>query len=143
MRKHTPGPWRIGTNAGAIVTDEPLPGQGEDERQFYGGYLVAESVAAHDRPLIAAAPMMLELLRALEWTGLEDHPDGGYYGACPLCGGGDPGNPATPIEYGGHEDNCELARLLAEFPEDAEMATVSDDPFERSYERARQRGWED
>lgn len=63
--------------------------------------------------LYAAAPELLETLRAVEWSGLEEDPDGGYYGACPSCGGGDPDNPATPEGYAGHTDDCELAAAIA------------------------------
>jgi len=65
----TPGPWRAapGGRYGAVVSDVPVEGTvpSEGEREAYGGYLVAESIAPQDRPLIAVAP---ELLGALEWA---------------------------------------------------------------------------
>lgn len=59
------GPWRIGDNYGAVVTDEPIAGQDEECRKAYGGYLVAESIAPKNRPLIAAAPRLRNALAAL------------------------------------------------------------------------------
>lgn len=68
MAKHTPGPWRIGTSGGSVVCDTPVragpkTSEDESERLYYGGYLVAESIAPQNRPLIAAAP---DLLKACE-----------------------------------------------------------------------------
>lgn len=63
--------------------------------------------------LYAAAPELLEALREVEWAGLEDDPDGGYYCACPSCGGGHPDDPATPEGYVGHTEDCELAAAIA------------------------------
>ena len=67
MRQRTPGPWRIAKGTmdfGAIVSDTcPRPttiGQGQvDETAAYGGYIIAESIAKQDRPLIAMAPDLL------------------------------------------------------------------------------------
>lgn len=68
--KHTPGPWRIGKNYGAIVSDSEeglgLPGAcGPGAVEAYGGYLVCESVALANAEVIAAAPDLLRLLRML------------------------------------------------------------------------------
>lgn len=62
-KKPTPGPWRI--VRGAIVADFPIEGgvPGTDDVEACGGYLVAETVARVNVPLIASAP---RLLRALE-----------------------------------------------------------------------------
>ncbi|WP_155257621.1 hypothetical protein [Achromobacter xylosoxidans] len=63
---HTPGPWRIGKAHGAVVADMPVnAGLDNDHVEAYGGHLIAESIAVCNRPLIAAAP---ELLEALEWA---------------------------------------------------------------------------
>lgn len=63
---HTPGPWRIGKAHGAVVADVPVhAGLDNDHVEAYGGHLIAESIAVCNRPLIAAAP---ELLEALEWA---------------------------------------------------------------------------
>jgi hypothetical protein len=72
MKTHTPGPWRAGKASDQVVADVPIeagPG-GSDSVDYYGGYLVAESVAPCNGPLIAAAPELLacchHFLAALE-----------------------------------------------------------------------------
>lgn len=61
MNKHTPGPWRIGWNYGAVVADTPVPEMdGSDRVAAYGGHMVGESIAPRNRALIAAAPELLE-----------------------------------------------------------------------------------
>jgi hypothetical protein len=57
--------WRAGTGGGSVVSDV-LPRDavsGSEDAEYYGGYLIAESVAPSMVSLIAAAP---ELLAALE-----------------------------------------------------------------------------
>lgn len=70
---HTPGPWRIGKCHGAVVADAPVnAGLDNDHVEAYGGHLIAESIAVCNRPLIAAAPELLEALEAEEeWRGRE------------------------------------------------------------------------
>lgn len=64
--KHTPGPWRQG-KAGGIVSDHPVPEMsGADAVEYYGGHLIAESIAPRNRPLICAAPEMLDALERAE-----------------------------------------------------------------------------
>lgn len=74
----TPGPWHgCAVQPDAIIADSPLgiwrleacdPHRLDEERDHFGGYLVAESVAPPNRPLIIAAPDMLEACReALPW----------------------------------------------------------------------------
>jgi hypothetical protein len=63
---HTPGPWRAGKdNYGGIVADHPIEGgvMGTDDVEHYGGYLIAETVAPCNKPLIAAAPELLVALK--------------------------------------------------------------------------------
>lgn len=63
---HTPGPWRIGKCYGAVVADVPVnAGLDNDHAEAYGGHLIAESIAVCNRPLIAAAPELLEALQRL------------------------------------------------------------------------------
>lgn len=65
--KHTPGPWRIGKHYGAVVADHPVPEMsGSDHVQAYGGHMVGESIAPRNRPLIAAAPEMFDLLKEFQ-----------------------------------------------------------------------------
>ena len=63
--KPTPGPWRIGAHGG-IVADVPIADgvEGTEDTTFYGGYLICETVAPCNQPLIAAAPDLLAALEA-------------------------------------------------------------------------------
>lgn len=59
---HTPGPWRPGKQSDSIVSDAAVqngPG-GADCVEYYGGHLIAESVAICNAPVIAAAPEILD-----------------------------------------------------------------------------------
>lgn len=72
--------WNLGAFAKCIVSAEPVPGiRGNDDTAFYGGHLVAESVAPQNLHLIAAAPRMRnslqQLIDAVDSHGyLEEHP---------------------------------------------------------------------
>lgn len=63
MSAHTPGPWRRGNACNSIVADEPT-GEigGSDVVEYYGGHLVAESVADRNIPIIVAAPLMRDAI---------------------------------------------------------------------------------
>ena len=68
MTAHTAGPWRasIGGKFAIVVGDYPVPGiKGSDEVSYYGGHLIAESVAPQNARLIAAAPDLLATVREL------------------------------------------------------------------------------
>lgn len=69
MKDHSKGEWSVGKNGGEVITDQPVnrPGSEEQHREYYGGYLICESVSKFgDRELIAAAPAMYqELLRQM------------------------------------------------------------------------------
>ena len=64
---HTPGPWRravgeIAVRYGAVVSDtSPNPPSEYDasELEAYGGYIIAESIAPQNIPIIRAAPDLL------------------------------------------------------------------------------------
>ena len=59
---HTQGPWRVG-RPGAIVADHPVPEvSGSEAVDYYGGHLIAESVALQNAPILAAAPEMFDAL---------------------------------------------------------------------------------
>lgn len=60
----TPGPWRIGRLCDALVSDseQHLPSRGEGSKKYYGGYLIAESIAPQNAELIRRAPEMYNLL---------------------------------------------------------------------------------
>lgn len=68
MSAHTPGPWRPGKDCGAVVADHPTwdgdDPKGREMAEFYGGFLVCESIFRKaDMNLIAAAPELLEACR--------------------------------------------------------------------------------
>ncbi len=73
MAQHSKGPWRAapeGVPYNAIVCDEPMRTYtdrytAQMEREAYGGYLVCESVAPQNVPIITAAPDLLEALEGL------------------------------------------------------------------------------
>jgi len=73
--QHTKTPWRVGapTQMGSVVADEPVPEIGGSDAVFYyGGHLIAESIAprnaefivracnAHDQLVSAARQALLE-----------------------------------------------------------------------------------
>ncbi|WP_440966105.1 hypothetical protein ACL58G_07745 [Massilia sp. GER05] len=65
--KHTPGPWRAGSGTGgkgSVVSDQLAVGAlgGSDAVEYYGGNLIAESIAPENIPLIAAAPELLDVV---------------------------------------------------------------------------------
>lgn len=54
--KHTGGEWKSGKIAGTVVSDKPAPGMlGGDYSEYYGGYLIAESIAKSNVPVLSAA----------------------------------------------------------------------------------------
>ena len=74
--QHTGGTWREGSWQGganiygAVVSDvkpsgheRRTPEEDAAEVEAYGGYLIAESIAPQDRPIIAAAPALLAVLQ--------------------------------------------------------------------------------
>ena len=77
MKQYSKGPWWLSDKQpDAVLTADPSASEGyryaEDNLQYYGGHLVAESIAPQNRPLIAAAPDMLEACEeALAW--IQDH----------------------------------------------------------------------
>jgi hypothetical protein len=67
----TPGPWRVG-RPGTIVADVLVEGgvSGTLDTSYYGGYLIAETVAPENSPLLAAAPRLLRALQVMvAWNG--------------------------------------------------------------------------
>jgi hypothetical protein len=59
----TPGPYRIGRHGSCIVADHPVEGMnGSDAVNYYGGHMVAESIARQNAPLLAAAWDLYEAL---------------------------------------------------------------------------------
>ena len=69
--KRTHGPWRRGKPDGAIVADHPVCTiNGADEVEYYGGHLIAESVAPQNIDAIILAcnhfEAVVEALREVE-----------------------------------------------------------------------------
>ncbi|TWI69027.1 hypothetical protein IP91_00092 [Pseudoduganella lurida] len=69
--EHTKTPWRIGagTSTGAVVADEAVPEiGGSDAVAYYGGHLIAESIAPRNAAFIVRAcnthDALLEYFRA-------------------------------------------------------------------------------
>jgi hypothetical protein len=68
--KFTPGPWRLGYGH-TVVADstEGLTIRGSTEPEYYGGNMIAESVASANCHLISAAPELYEALRNIVESG--------------------------------------------------------------------------
>ena len=67
----TPGPWRLGYGH-AVVADstEGLTIRGSTEPEYYGGNMIAESVAPANCHLISAAPELYEALSRCKFDSL-------------------------------------------------------------------------
>lgn len=79
--------WRPGKTGGCVVTDTPHgfdPNRGHCDTEYYGGYLIAESIYREkDINLIAAAPDLLDAIqyyfdvleevRGEDWAQKPDH----------------------------------------------------------------------
>jgi hypothetical protein len=80
--KFTPGPWRRGKAGGCVVSDsnENLTVRGAYESgciEYYGGYLIGESMTPSNAALISAAPDMYRMLKVISekdqsWKSLID-----------------------------------------------------------------------
>lgn len=69
--KHTGGTWGVGKTGGAVVSTDAIPGlpdyrTGHSDVDYYGGYLIAESIwNPADARLMSAAPDLLDASRQL------------------------------------------------------------------------------
>lgn len=68
--QHTKTPWRVGapSQMGSVVADEPVPEIcGSDAVDYYGGHLIAESIAPRNAEFIVRAcnahEMLIEALK--------------------------------------------------------------------------------
>jgi len=99
-RAHSPAPWRPGPMIATVVSDGPPNGpaiRGADDRA-YGGYLIAESIAPANLPIVVVAPEAVALLRELTTWWQEAGRE--YYGA------------GQRDEDGGLESLCDEAAAL-------------------------------
>lgn len=69
MNEHTRGPWIDSERTDAIIapnaSDEEKSFMWPDSLQYYGGYVICESMADNNRSLIKAAPELLEKLELI------------------------------------------------------------------------------
>lgn len=75
--KHSKGTWKVGNSPTVVVTDNGhgFPANtGHSDVDYYGGFLIAESILkVEDAKLIAAAPDLLEAcIRSLQVLGEEN-----------------------------------------------------------------------
>lgn len=62
---HNQGNWSAGKCGGCVVSDQAGGGvPGSDEVEYYGGYLICESIGRSNIPIVSAAPNMLKALVA-------------------------------------------------------------------------------
>lgn len=62
---HSPGTWRFNPDRGEVLSDQPVH-DGDDSLQHgYDGYVVAETVARANGPVLASAPDLLAELRLI------------------------------------------------------------------------------
>lgn len=60
--KFTPGPWKIG-NGSFIITENEIENCDFFTREYYGGYLVCESIHENNIDLISTAPELYNVLQ--------------------------------------------------------------------------------
>jgi len=79
--RSTPGPWRpakgfYGNNSYSAVVADVLPVgalSGSDDIDGYGGFLIAESIAKCNIPLIVATPMLRDIVAAFRSSSFDQH----------------------------------------------------------------------
>lgn len=115
MSKHTPGPWvvEVKESSGPRL-ERGIVGIGIVDKK---GRRIASVAVRHDprelpnARLIAAAPIMLDALRAVEFSDIGG--DGVGYEVCPLCGGASPYDDSAPsIAQLGHYPDCLIGKSL-------------------------------
>lgn len=97
-RRYTRGPWEYDQRYQQI---KQLKKSGIREAVAYVYKTSIINKTNANANLIANAPEMFELLKKLEWAGMDAE---GEYPICPYCHG-DP-------EEDGHDSDCELANLF-------------------------------
>lgn len=69
--KHTGGTWSVGKTGGAVVSTDVIPGlpdyrTGHSDVDYYGGYLIAESIwNPADARVMAAAPDLFDACKQM------------------------------------------------------------------------------
>lgn len=113
MSAHTPGPWRVlpcNSRVEEIVTNRSLA-NGRVELVRVAEVRLINAGQANAR-LIAAAPLMLEALKALEWSGV-DAIEAVTFRSCPSCGAPEFALDDEPREHGQHMQDCKLGAAIA------------------------------
>jgi len=111
---HTPGPWRVEETVGAPMVVAGERGSVKERRTstyreiaqvryYFGSEDV--SLAEANAPLIAAAPLMLEELRKLEWLWITIDEAGNSHISCLSC-------LAFKKRHPNHFKNCTLAAAI-------------------------------
>ena len=60
---HNQGNWSASKCGQGVVSDQPGGGvPGSEHTEYYGGYLIAESIGRSNIPIVAACPKMLKAL---------------------------------------------------------------------------------
>lgn len=60
---HNQGNWSASKCGQGVVSDQPGGGvPGSEHTEYYGGYLICESIGRSNIPIVAAAPKMLQAL---------------------------------------------------------------------------------
>lgn len=102
--KHTPGPWDLCEAHPCSHGARVLAGCRIIATVVGGiGRRATKSGRANAR-LIAAAPDLLEALRAVEWSGESHDEDGDPVDACPWCGS---------VVGDAHDAKCKVAAAIA------------------------------
>ena len=94
MSKHTKGPWKVFQWRDGCQDGSGLYNVGSEEMEV----AIVKNILLEDAQLIAAAPELLEALKAAEWGGHEN------YRQCPVCGG--------PVHGSDHTPDCILSAAL-------------------------------
>jgi len=99
VAKYTPGPWKATPNSDISWQGMTI----EAENAWMG--LIAEVLGGHGKPretanahLLAASPLMLEVLQGIEWQLTYHHEEPGTFD-CPECGS---------EKEEGHDSTCKL-----------------------------------
>lgn len=95
-KAHTPGPWVY--HALIVYHDSGLQGHVCKLSDYF-----PHDVTRANGNVLAAAPDLLSVVEAIEWSAETDREEGGYEPACPMCG---------CAQFDGHQDDCPLQAAI-------------------------------